>query len=182
MSLDRLNYELINDELMTNQVWTQSCLSPELRLWHHPMTAPDGGTFRISGLRCSFLPLSDYANWYICSSHYLFTVAQPVFAGSAEMNLSEFLPPKQLFFARVSQIPSAIWWNLSLCSRNSVFNAWSKTHGKKYIEMHWPNDWKSDPLSSSPSSLGCVRAELSGRFISSHHIEVFVSIIFLVAL
>lgn len=135
--VDRLNYELIHDELMMNQVWTQACLSPDLRHWHHPRTARDGGAVRIPGLQCLFLPLSDYANSYISSSQYSLTVAQLVFTGSAEMNLSEFLPPKQLFFffACVSQIPSAIWWNLSLCSRNSVFNAWGKRRRKKYIEM-----------------------------------------------
>lgn len=95
-------------------------------------------------------------------------------------NESEWIPAFQASFlcVCVSQIPSAIWWNLSLCSRNSVLSAWSKTHRKKYIEMHWPNDRKSYPLSSSPSLLSCVRAELSGRFISSHHIQVFVSVIF----
>lgn len=176
MSLDGLNYELINDELMMG---TQSCLSPELRLWHHPVTARDGGTVRVSGLRCSFLPLSDYVNLYISSSRYRLLLPS-LFSQALQKSIwvDSCFPSIFSVCVCVSQIPSAIWWNPSPCSRNSVLNAWNKTRRTKYIEMHWPNDWKSNPLSSSPSALSWGRAELSGRFISSHHIEVFVSIIY----
>lgn len=125
--VDRLNYELIHDELMMNQVWTQACLSPDLRHWHHPRTARDGGAVRIPGLQCLFLPLSDYANSYISSSQYSLTVAQLVFTGSAEINLSEFLPPKQLFFflhvCHRSLRPSGEIWACVLGTVSSMHEA-----------------------------------------------------------
>lgn len=130
---DRLNYELMNDELMMNQVWTQSCLSPELRLWPHPMTARDGGTFRIPGLRCSFLPLSDYANSFICSNQSSFTVAQLVFMGSAEMNLSEFLPPKQLFFCTCVTDPLRPSGEIWACVPGTVSSMHETKHAERNI-------------------------------------------------
>lgn len=124
MSLDRLNYELINDELM---MWTQSCPSPELRLWHHPVTARDGGTVRVSGLRCLFLPLSDYANLYISSSRYHILLPS-LFSQALQKSIwvDSCFPSIFSVCVCVSQIPSAIWWNPSPCSRNSVLNAWNK--------------------------------------------------------